>query len=965
MSLRAIILGLALGLFISGATYFNDLVVGQRHFIGGLLPVVVAGALLVLLLVVNPLLRGRALQAGELAMIVALGMAACAWPAATYFRVYSPVVAMPGYLYKDRPAWQGAELLSYVPGGSPRIAPGQVRDWSALSERLVAGDAAAEDSAGDAAGEALRYVWQSFPQDVRQYLRQRPETGGWNPPMQHRLLSVLNDLIERADLVDAAPFAVLRQTDAAAAYVERAATLRQKAADHVQRAEAMRQQRAAITVELASRLDALDVRRREAEQQRDEAILRRYQVESALSDTRERLSAIATELHAISREPDSPRLAAQVKRLEAQREQLRQRRQELNREGDDLERQAAAARDQVRIVGRETQRVRRPLTLLDHDLKLAMLHAESGQHAITVVRQRLSRNLLDQVLGASVAPPPVGKGWLLAGGTEDPLATGMLVSGWDGHHMLGPTQVPWKQWGPTLRLWVPLTLLLALAALCLMLVVHPQWSKHELLPYPIARFIEEVTQRESGRWLPDVARSRLFWLAVVGVSAIHMVNGLHAYNPTFIQIPLRYDFLPMRALFPLASQSPLAWSVFLPGIFFSIVGFSFFLRTEVSLSFGLSGVAYMILASMIYRRGIAMEYDPTYGGNTNLILFGAWLGGALVVLYVGRRYYASVLARSMGMSIGQVLPSYAVWAGRGLMVASVAAVWVMSRAGLPWTIAALLMLLVLMVFLMLARINAETGAFFILPEWIPLAVLLALLGERAMGPTAVLTAGLVALMFAGETREAMTPLLANGLRMTEQTGTRPARMGLLLGLMLLLGFGATLLATQMYTYNLGLPLQDEWATRIVPSKIPDAAVKAIDELSARQQLSESVSLGPLQRLAAIEPRPGAMGWIALGSALVLTCAAARLRFAWWPLHPVLFMVFGTHPAAHAHYSFLLGWAIKLAVVRLGGARSYHLVMPLMVGLIAADVLAGLFWTGVGSVVHFLGGSPVRVPIFPP
>jgi hypothetical protein len=201
--------------------------------------------------------------------------------------------------------------------------------------------------------------------------------------------------------------------------------------------------------------------------------------------------------------------------------------------------------------------------------------------------------------------------------------------------------------------------------------------------------------------------------------------------------------------------------------------------------------------------------------------------------------------------------------------------------------------------------------------------------------------------------------------MAEQTGTRPARMGPLLGVMLLLGFGATLLATQMYEYNLGLPLQDEWATRIVPSKIPDATVKAIDELSARQQLSESVALSPLERLAAIEPRRGALGWIALGAGLVLACAAARLRFAWWPLHPVIFMVFGTHPAAHAHYSFLLGWAIKVAVVRLGGTRSYHMVMPLMVGLIAADVLAGLFWTGVASVVYLLGGSPMRVFIFPP
>ncbi len=896
VSLRAILLGLALGLFISVGAYFNDAVMGQRHFIGGLLPVIVAGVLLILLLVINPLLRGRALRAGELAVIVAMGMAACAWPSATYFRVFGPVVTMPGYLNKDKPAWQGVELLSYVPGASPRIAQGQIADWWALVDHLRAGEASWPDdaAANDPVGLARDAVWVSLPLDLRDRLLQRPEVGDLPTAVRYRLLTSLNDMIERAVPVGDLAFGPLLETDDARAFTRHVDALKAQAAYHAAQAQALRDRRAAIAASLAGELEQFAERRRELERQ-----------------------------------------------------------------------ETAASREALRQLARDSAQVRRPLTDLDHAIKLHMLHAESAERSIQTTQHRLSRHLLDLAMNGTIRPPPRGDGWLLAGGVEDPLATGMYVGGWDGVKTLMPTQLPWGLWRSTLLLWAPLTLLIALAGLCLMLVVHPQWSKHELLPYPIARFIEEVTARQPGHRLPEVARSRLFWIAVLCVFAIHLVNGLAAYNPTFIRIPLRYDFLGMRALFPVASLAPLAWSVFIPGIFFSIVGFSFFLRTEVSLSFGLSGVAYMLLASALYHNGIAMEYNPNYGGNANLILFGAWLGGALVVVYVGRRYYASVLARALGVPVGQHPPVYSIWAARGLMLACVAAVWVMAQAGLTWTIGLLLLLLILMVFLMIARINAETGAFFILPEWIPLAVLLALMGERALGPTAIFTAGLVSLMFAGETREALTPLIANGLRMTEHTGSRTPRMGGLLAMMLVIGFGATLVATLMYQYNLGLDLNDDWGTKIVPSKIPDATVRAVDELTATHQLSESVALGPLERLAAIQPRAGAWGWIGLGAALVLGCAAARLRFAWWPLHPVIFMVFGTHPAAHAHYSFLLGWAIKASVVRLGGSRSYRLVMPLMVGLIAADMLAALFWFGVGGVIYALGGTPMRVGIFPP
>ena len=141
LTLRALVLGAMLGLTIAAGTYFNDHVIRQTHLISNQLPIVVFGGVVVLLLAINPLLggirRSWALRGGEVAVIAALGLAVCAWPGSNLMRYFTSITAMPAYLINTQPGWQANEVFSYFPGGSTRIAPGQVRDASALHEALL------------------------------------------------------------------------------------------------------------------------------------------------------------------------------------------------------------------------------------------------------------------------------------------------------------------------------------------------------------------------------------------------------------------------------------------------------------------------------------------------------------------------------------------------------------------------------------------------------------------------------------------------------------------------------------------------------------------------------------------------------------------------------------------------------------------------------------------------------------
>lgn len=99
--------------------------------------------------------------------------------------------------------------------------------------------------------------------------------------------------------------------------------------------------------------------------------------------------------------------------------------------------------------------------------------------------------------------------------------------------------------------------------------------------------------------------------------------------------------------------------------------------------------------------------------------------------------------------------------------------------------------------------------------------------------------------------------------------------------------------------------------------------------------------------------------------LVIICAAARPRLAWWPLHPVIFLVWGTTPLARFGFSFLLGWSIKAAVVRVAGARGYKAAVPIVCGLIAGELVAALALMIVGAAYYARTGlMPAHYWIFP-
>jgi hypothetical protein len=94
----------------------------------------------------------------------------------------------------------------------------------------------------------------------------------------------------------------------------------------------------------------------------------------------------------------------------------------------------------------------------------------------------------------------------------------------------------------------------------------------------------------------------------------------------------------------------------------------------------------------------------------------------------------------------------------------------------------------------------------------------------------------------------------------------------------------------------------------------------------------------------------------LGLALVLGLSALRMRFHWWPVHPILLLTLGTWSLGQFGPSFMLGWIIKQCVTRLGGGGLARRVRPLMIGIIAGELLAAAVAMAINSTYYLATGQ---------
>lgn len=528
-------------------------------------------------------------------------------------------------------------------------------------------------------------------------------------------------------------------------------------------------------------------------------------------------------------------------------------------------------------------------------------------------------------------------------------------------------RVPWRQWRRPLLTWLPMVLLVTIASVAMTLVVHRQWSQHEHLQYPIAQFTNALIEREPDRAFGPVLRNRLFWIGFGVCFLIRLNNGLQRWFPDeLIPIRLDYSLWPFAGKWPSLRKAPWHWGFMTLRVFPLVIAFAFFLSAEISLTLGASQLLWAAFSIPIVTAGISLNTHYDIGGWQGWHRAGSYTAFTLMLVYTGRHYYGELGKKAVcfwqKVKEDQRAP---VWAFRAVVFSLAGLTVLVMRLGLSWPIALGTVLLMMMTFLVVARISAETGLFFIQPGWQPFGAMMAFMGGYAMGPEGIVISALFCGALCIDQSQALMPYLVNGLKICDGVKISPAKAAGTTFIMYVMGVVLAVFVVIVASYHFGTPVDYNWSYQ----RIPEMAFKAVEpevmQLKALNQLEESRQLTPIERLRNIKPKKNFLWAAGTGFVFVLVFAILRLRVPWWPLHPCLFLIWATYPLSVMSNSFLMGWFIKKCTIKFGGNKVARKLKPLAIGVIAGEIFGALVFMVVGLIYFWnTGEKPTPYRYFP-
>ncbi|MCE5277562.1 MAG: DUF6785 family protein [Planctomycetaceae bacterium] len=533
---------------------------------------------------------------------------------------------------------------------------------------------------------------------------------------------------------------------------------------------------------------------------------------------------------------------------------------------------------------------------------------------------------------------------------------------------IGLSDVPWGQWRGPLATWMPIILLYSIASICMALMVRRQWAENERLPYPIAQVAAAFMGTDENPPAGGLFRHHLFLVGAIAVFAIHLANGLNTWtNGRFISIPMVYDFFELLQRYPTLGSGVWGFGLVHVALWPTIIAFACFINENVSFSLGISAIPFLLVGVLCTENGVNLNWSYLDGGVLGWQMAGSFLAVGVTILYLGRRYYAQLLGRIFGFGRdGEVRP-YEAWAGRIFVICFGLLVLILSKMGLDWPFAAMAVGLFLLGFLVFARINVESGLVLVQSWWQPMAVLVGLFGAEALGLKNLAMIGIFYPVLSFDRRDCLMPMILNGLRICRYNNILAGRVGAVSVLALV---AITVVAVPFglwVDYNWGFKMGNtpNEASTIAnpPSGTFEYLANSFTELKSTAVLLNSQNLTLWQRLTHIKPDSKFLWSMGLGFGAVLMLAWLRTRYAWWPLHPILLLVWGTGALQEMAYSFLLGWLIKRMALKYG--VSWQSLRIFMIGVIAGDLVGGALWMIAGAISYGITGQqPVKYFIFP-
>lgn len=496
--------------------------------------------------------------------------------------------------------------------------------------------------------------------------------------------------------------------------------------------------------------------------------------------------------------------------------------------------------------------------------------------------------------------------------------------------------MPWKAWLVPMASWGMLILAMWAMMIGLGGVVYPQWRDNERLPFPLLNVYQGLIgdpDDTSGRVLPAVFRSRLFWIGCSVVFIIHAFRGLDIFTGgAFPSFPLSWRLNEYFSDSVLRFAPPaLNYQV----IFFSVVGVAFFIPSRYSISIW----AWVFVYSLYTTFGSA--YIPSFdAGQCEAQSFGVLLAITVWILWLGRAHWAKVGRAMFGRSGNDAEARRNAVAGWMFALGCAAIVLWLNWAGCAFWWSVLAMVGCAVVSLLMARLIAETGIPVFWLGRISIAGLTSFFPLAWLSPAILLFTGVFGALLTRTTAvsAAVISTLALGL---DATASPTYHRRLMVGGLVVLVIGFVVCGA--VHLNMGY----HHAEVSTQGKISADALNAWSRVDNAKAYTLFTS-----------ERGHQLAGFGIGTALLWACAT----FPDWPIHPVGILFCRFSIGMIVWFSVFLGWLLKTVITRLFGGGAYRTARPLFLGLIIGELLAVIVWTIVPLVIIWVtGADPAAVP----
>ena len=507
--------------------------------------------------------------------------------------------------------------------------------------------------------------------------------------------------------------------------------------------------------------------------------------------------------------------------------------------------------------------------------------------------------------------------------------------------------IPWGKWLKPLLMWG--LLLLGFWTMCggMGLIVYPQWRNNERIPFPLISVYQSlVEKKEETSFLPDIFRNKLFWTAFAIVFIIHGFNGLNLFTKgMFPPFPLRWE------LFKAFSDPPWKYMEYFAQtakIYFVFVGITFFMPNRIGFSLWFTFVLYQLYSMFGYTFIPGFNYGPMVNDQRN----GAAIALACIIVYLGRRHWATVLKAMFSTSetdedrrnrtagwmfvVGNIImTSWLLYVGVSLF----------------WTVAIIAIFFI--VTLVMARVVAETGMPLMSLIDFKILYFIKLFPVKMTTAISVFIGGFCDYILSFSTRTTPIVPLIHAFGVDKKTTPRQqTRLTYLFIAVLAIGVVVCGIATVDMGYHYATSLDGTQKLSWWGSDLIYRTHNQLQEYARGAWQGQNYS--QVSHLTA--------GFI-IATVLQVLC----LMIPQWPLHPVGLVMVGTWYMGQAWASVCLGWFLKMAIVKYGGAKAYNIAKPFFLGLIISEICCAILWAIVPLILIWMGYDPGdigRLPVIP-